>query len=374
MRNSNDKRYGNFVKGLKKTGFGLEYSISELLKNAGWYVINNKYYIDDVQETAREIDIIAYKSSLESEVRVYTVLVISCKKSDDRTWCLLAKDKNEQDPNIDWSPVTLWSNNNILKFMIENYDWKSNYLKLSKNIKEKLLEPEKHIFAFQELNSEKGTPQNDKAIFNSVISTMKSQDYELRSLDQRKKEESLYNFNLVSIIDAPLIRALYKDKTPEIEELRSDLYVGSYIVNKKESAARVHFIQADHFSSFLPAYEKLHLHNVNQRIFIEEQFFRDCVKDPKKAELLEEEFSNGIYWEAALELEEHGIELGNILNFKLEWDAEEKRLELRVIDIHDSNTISLLNQDKKFRKIVASYLRKTYRYVGDYRFVTDIPF
>ncbi len=46
---------------LEKTGFGLEYTVSSILENDGWTVINNKYYIDDVQGSAREIDIIAYK-------------------------------------------------------------------------------------------------------------------------------------------------------------------------------------------------------------------------------------------------------------------------------------------------------------------------
>lgn len=43
-----------YIKGIKETGFGLEYAVSKSLIQNGWTVINNKYYIDDVQGTARE--------------------------------------------------------------------------------------------------------------------------------------------------------------------------------------------------------------------------------------------------------------------------------------------------------------------------------
>ena len=75
--------------------------------------------------------------------------------------------------------------------VIESYEWKDNYVKSSKYLYDKLFLPDKHIFAFQELNSNKGTPQNDKAIFNSIVTSMKSQNYEIGSLDTRKKEESV---------------------------------------------------------------------------------------------------------------------------------------------------------------------------------------
>ena len=79
-----------------------------------------------------------------------------------------------------------------IKLVIENYSWKDKYIKSSKNLSEELFIPDKHIFAVQELNSKKGTPQNDKAIFNSIVTAMKSQNYEIASLEKRKKEESVY--------------------------------------------------------------------------------------------------------------------------------------------------------------------------------------
>lgn len=69
-----------YAESIKSTGFILESKVSDFLSNHGWGVINNKYYIDDVQSVAREIDIIAYKATKVRDVLVYTTLIISCKK------------------------------------------------------------------------------------------------------------------------------------------------------------------------------------------------------------------------------------------------------------------------------------------------------
>ena len=77
-----------FLNGIRSTGFELEFLVSKSLMSEGWTVINNKYYIDDVQGSAREIDILAYKVTTKNKIQVYTVLIISCKKSSENTWAL----------------------------------------------------------------------------------------------------------------------------------------------------------------------------------------------------------------------------------------------------------------------------------------------
>jgi len=145
-----------YIKGIMETGFGLEYTVSKSLLQNGWTVINNKYYIDDVQGAAREIDILAYKVALKKGILIYTVLIISCKKSSENAWALLTKEKKQNDPNIDWNPVTIWSNEKIIKLMLENYEWKSEYVNSSEKLDDLLFSPRKHIFAFQELSKRMG--------------------------------------------------------------------------------------------------------------------------------------------------------------------------------------------------------------------------
>jgi hypothetical protein len=90
---------------IRKTGFVLENRVAQELKANGWTVISNKYYVDDSEETVREIDLVAYKSTRVQRFDVYTTLIISCKKSDSNAWALLARDINLKDPNSDFWPL-----------------------------------------------------------------------------------------------------------------------------------------------------------------------------------------------------------------------------------------------------------------------------
>ena len=80
----------NFEKQIAKTGFPLEHKIGSLLRSSGWTVINNRYYVDDQEQSVREIDLVAYKSRPVQHFRVCTTLIISCKKSGQNVWALLA--------------------------------------------------------------------------------------------------------------------------------------------------------------------------------------------------------------------------------------------------------------------------------------------
>ena len=71
-----------FAEEIKKTGFELEYRVSECFRTHGWTVIANKYYVDDVQETVREIDLVAYKTGKAQHFRVVTTVIVSCKKTE----------------------------------------------------------------------------------------------------------------------------------------------------------------------------------------------------------------------------------------------------------------------------------------------------
>ncbi len=368
----NDK---NYLTGIKSTGFELEFSISKSLTKEGWTVINNKYYIDDVQGSAREIDILAYKVTSKNNIQIYTVLIISCKKSSVNSWALLAKNKNNNDPNIDWSPVTLWSNQKILKLMIDNYSWKDEYINSTKILYEQLFSPKKHIFAFQELNQKKGTPQNDKAIFNSIVTSMKSQNYEIASLDKRKKEESIYNFNLVSVVDAPLLRINYGHGEPEVENIESDIYVGSYIINKKETVSRVHFIKSDIFDSCLSTYNKLHLHNIKQSSVIYNSYYIDCLKDSRKAELFKEEFNSSLKWDIYEVLRSlRPSKTGSLKDVEIGWDSNKNCVTICVDGVCENDEINAFNASKKINISVTKALKEIYQYEGNFYFEIDVPF
>ncbi len=364
-----------YLQGIERTGFELEYSTADILMKNGWTVISNKYYIDDVQGSTREIDIIAYKVSLEKDIQVYTVLIISCKKSLEKAWVLLSKEKNDKDPNVDWSPVTLWSNNPIIRLIINKFDWKKQYVNKSKKLMENLFTPSKHIFAFQELNIKSGSPQNDKAIFDSIVSSMKSQDYEINSLESRKKQDAIYNFNLLSVIDAPLHRINYGTPEKTIEAIDSDIYISNYIINKKEVTSRINFITYDKFQDCLKTYNSLHLHNTGYVEKLFDLYYTDCLKNRDKVKLLIKDFNNTIKWDIYSFIRKNlNSEYKHIKDISINWNFSDNSALLSIEDVFEDYIINQLNENPSIKSKISTALNKIYKYDGEFSFEVDIPF
>lgn len=203
--------YDNLPDQILKTGFVLENRIAQALKAAKWTVISNRYYIDDAEESIREIDLIAYRVTRVQHFSVYTALIISCKKSEPNAWALLARDIDLKDPNSDWQPLHSWSNDKAVAYQLASLGCAKRYhdgiLKLG--VTGVLDTPAVEVFAFQEMNKASGAPQNDKNVFAAVTSLMKAQAYELGALPLRKKTPAVYQFNLLSIVDTDLVRLMF---------------------------------------------------------------------------------------------------------------------------------------------------------------------
>ncbi len=368
---------------IRKTGFELEFNVSECLRKHKWTVINNKYYVDDVALTVREIDLIAYKINIVESIYVYTVLIVSCKKNEENIWGLLSKDKNINDPNTDWYPVSAWSNNEVLKYMLSNYNWKDGYLSLCKDydIHADLIEPEHHIFAFQEMNKANGSPKNDKNIFASISSLMKAEGYELSSLSKRKKEDCLYNFNLISVADTELVKLHFGEESVDASLVDNDKYIGSYIVNNNDVQSRIHFINSEKINDVISSYDKLHQMN---RVYFKglvSNFYKDAVKNIDKTEVFKKPFLKSIIFKVNRVLKTYHNTLVDEDDFNLFWNKDKGSLEIDLsLGIQfpsesEDAAIEKLNSDKSLNEGVRKSLLKYYRYSGDYIFSNDyIPF
>jgi hypothetical protein len=66
------KELERFAAGIANTGFVLENQIVQQLRDAGWTVISNRYYEDDLGGTVREIDVLAYRVTNGNEFDVTT--------------------------------------------------------------------------------------------------------------------------------------------------------------------------------------------------------------------------------------------------------------------------------------------------------------
>jgi hypothetical protein len=119
---------------LEKTGFLLEHAVAEEFRIAGWSVIGNRYYADDIDGTARELDLIAYRATKSEELDVFTGVLISCKKDAEHTWAFMSKEKQAHDPNIEWDPVHFWTDCEPLASFLSDLEWKREYINTDSSI------------------------------------------------------------------------------------------------------------------------------------------------------------------------------------------------------------------------------------------------
>ncbi|WP_431151835.1 hypothetical protein [Acidovorax facilis] len=387
--------YQAYKDAIKKTGFVLENRVAQLLKASGWTVISNKYYEDDYSNTVREVDLIAYKVSHVQHFDVYTTLVISCKKSEENVWALLARDINLKDPNADWWPMHAWSNDPALQYRLAEPNCAKAYHAAAQSfgVVQALSVPDVEVFAFQELSKAAeitsvtrkqthgsgstklaSSPKNDVAIFSAITSLMKAQAYELGSLPNRKKKPSLYQFNLLAVADTELLRLHFRGSDIECAEIDSEHYVGRYIIHRKETFSRIRFIRASAFESTLQDYGRLHDANAKWVADECDSFYRDIVQDDRRLNALLPTFRNEvrsfIRWKS---VSEAGVHV-DMETATLSYSKKEKKLLIHTDFGLEIDAPDKFNQSKAIKERVSKALEKVYRYEGAFEFIDDIPF
>jgi hypothetical protein len=360
-----------------KTGFKLEYEIGNILRKSGWQLISNRCYIDDLEGTVREIDLLAYKVSSVKDFSIYTAMIISCKKSEANAWALLSRPIEGKDPNYNWRPFKGWSNHPAINYYMSKVEWTTAYHEeLSKECPALFAPPEIDVFAFQEMSKNNCTVQNDKNIFSSITSLMKAQSYEIGLLDDRQKnKKSVYQFNLVSVIDSEIIRIFFEDEFVKTSIVESEDYLCRYILNKKEEIARIKFVTANSFPKVLGDYSELHAKN--REIFKNnyENFYSDAYKDWSKTQLLLADFNKSARSALLGAKIRHSQKFTKVSDMSISWYKNDKKL---AVDIDDSDAdIDLLvkfNADQRFKSEIAKALSDVFLYKGDFVFEIGIPF
>jgi hypothetical protein len=360
---------------IRATGFNLEFQVSEQFRKAGWGVINNKYYVDDAEGSVREIDLIAYRVETVGGVDVYTTLIVSCKKNEENAWALLSKDLRRNDPNIDWHPQHVWTNEPKLNYMLTKSTWVQKYIEIcmEHSIYDELIAPARHIFAFQEVSKAQYKCQNDKNIFSSVSSLMKAQGYEISALNVRKtnKKKSVYWFGLITVVDTDLVRIDYaKDGSTKAQQVEEERYIGSYIINQKEITARIHFITAAAFEKFLSKYDELHQCNADLVSNLAEEFYGGLIKDDERASLVDRDFDRAV--SGALNRAISKVtNKWNMGDYKARMPSYSTRVEVYGAKGTD---VEVLNSSDDAKRTVSNALKEYYRFQGPWKFVEEIPF
>nr|WP_315481480.1 hypothetical protein [uncultured Undibacterium sp.] len=367
-----EKKYAEQI---HKTGFVLEFKVAELLREVGWTVISNKYYEDDFEGSVREIDLLAYKVKKVQHVDVYTTLLISCKKSEHDVWALLAREINLKDPNSDWWPLHAWSNDKAIDYEIgkPSTSKKFHELAIDNGVVDALSIPTFEVFAFQEMNKVSGAPKNDKNIFQAVTSLMKAQAYELSALPRRKKKLSLYQFNLISVIDSELVRLVLKNDDVSEEIVSSEHYISRYIIKKTETVSRIRFVSFDDLKNQIVDYSRLHDVNSDWCNNLINGFYDGVLQDVNRTSVFLDDFREKARWVIWLHL--LGLDKGNVerQDISVGWNPKENCAT--VILKTDESVVEILNNSVGVKKRISTVLKEIYRYDGNFVFeADDIPF
>jgi hypothetical protein len=86
---------------ITKTGFPLELRAASYLRERGYHVATNIYFVDKDEEKGREVDIRALKNDfLDTRRVVRHCLLIECKKSSSRPWVFFTSEVASYDQNV----------------------------------------------------------------------------------------------------------------------------------------------------------------------------------------------------------------------------------------------------------------------------------
>jgi hypothetical protein len=366
-----------YSKGVHRTGFVLEFGVGEVLRRQGWVIIGNRYYLDDVQAAVREIDIVAYKVDKVRDFLLYTTLMISCKRSADRIWALLSKDINTRDPNRDWHPLHTWTNCAECDEMLSGDAARRSYVDAVQRSDASacMRVPDSHLFAFQEMQADTGKPENDSAIFGSVTSLLKALAYEKSMLPGRAADRRLYQFNLLSVVDAPGLVRLHFQHDDVLPRTTSDeIYLADYIVNRERFSARVHFVAAGSLEPTLRAYAALH--ETNRQYFGAQydEFYETVLTTTARRQAVLPLFRTLLSRRIIAWLPDGEEEQFSAESLDAFWDGSEKLVKITCN--LPPNVLPSLNSDDFIMRGAKAVLERAFHYTGPFTFAEEeeVPF
>lgn len=365
-----------------KTGFILEHDVATIFEAHDWTIIHNRYYLDDVQAMQREIDLLVYKVDEVDGILVYTSLIVSCKKSENKDWIFLTRNTAGTKSNLDTSPFIYWSNSEELNYQLKD----KRFIELpycDKDILDHLnsfFDYSKTVFAFREYENnlqKTNKVANDTGIYESIITLIKSQGYELESLPVRRKNNiCYYNLNLLTIADVKrFIEVECKGEDLIESEIEQINYVNRFLVNRREHNSRITFTKFSVLESVISDFDLLHKANCKiVEVAIDKFYKTEIIRDYTALKIIlskhSDELSNSIRWEIFQEYPVKNEELADpFFDFKIKSNIWEIGLEA------SKDLIDFLNQHEKVRGITKSWLENHLRSSASFKFIVfDLPF
>jgi len=221
---------------INKTGFPTEYKVQKLLESHGWSVISNRYYIDEQKKVEREIDLLALKNGIR--------LVISCKKSDTDFWVFMSS----QNKGV-VVPIEFRIDDRMVRYLLdcEEDTFRSIVLKYP-SFASVLTMPDM-VRAFQQITLSNYKPNNDKHIYDSIITTIKAAAYE----ENHVKQDAMYF--MLSVFEGEMVQY---DFDSGISRVIDDIkYVNRHFIDSDDRYYCVRFIKLDALERVIDEYDKV---------------------------------------------------------------------------------------------------------------------
>ena len=263
---------------INKTGFPTEYNVQKLLEKHGWNVISNRYYIDDQKKIEREIDLLASKNGVR--------LVISCKKSETDFWAFMTSQNNGIVVPVEYKTkdkiVHYFLNNeeNVFRAIASKYSGFTSVMTLPEMVR-----------AFQQIVISTYKPNNDKHIYDSIITTIKAAEYE----ENHSKEDALYF--MLSIFEGEMVK---KDFDTGISSVIDDIkYVNRHYIGSDDRYYCVRFVKLCVLDKILDEYDKVAEELPHILDELRNEFEKDVFKQPGRWKYfwseLEHKFFESLY-------------------------------------------------------------------------------
>ena len=335
---------------INKTGFPTEYNVQQKLIAHGWKVISNRYYIDDQKKIEREIDLLATKNGIN--------LIISCKKSDTEFWTFMTS------RNTDVAVPFEYNDGIVQYFCIEERDVFQRIAARYPGLAS-LLQANDSVRAFQQITKDKYTANNDKHIYDSIITTIKAAEYE---------GTSTINF-MLSIFEGELVQKNFDDgQSRTIDEIK---YINRHCIGDNDKYYCVHFIKYDALESVIDVYDQAVEELPRFINDLHQEFITDIFDHPSRIaafqRAFEDDFFDSLYEE---------VERGNDYFHDLATNPTGIRLYMSrsgklhlafnlFLFSHRATMASRINEDDTCRSLMSKSLKKFFGYEGPFVIEND---
>ncbi len=374
------------ISAIQRSGFPLEHQVGNILREHGWQTISNRYYIDDIKGTEREIDIVAYKLFLDKteQIEYITTLIISCKKNEKNKWCFLTRNTDPTDANFNWSPLHYCTTDERLDYMTKRHKGVLiRQYKSEKDVRD-LYDFSENVFAYQKIRDAKDKSEKEKGMFvlngntdiyESIITTIKALNFEKSSRIKRYEKyryKRYYTFHLLSVFGGEMVKDHFEeDGTQVIQNIDEIKYLNRHIINNEEDFYVVNFIQIDNFENRLNLFDDIHKVNTEILPKFIDTFYKDIFKYRDRVMLFWDECSRelGEVIQTYADSDTHPIQTSDPLP-RLFFVYDDK-LIICIYDksYKDDKLITELNDNEGLKEEVNEILQRYYRYSGPFSII-----